>query len=103
GEAPPERVLARVWPEGYPEAPEAAAEFRRYTEYDLRMGKMSAAAIVLDTLEGGGAVRLDAAQAHEWMRVLNDLRLAVGTALCLDEESKAGVAPLPVAVSFAAL
>src|SRR4029453_19422685 len=95
GEAPPERVLARVWPEGYPEAPEAAAEFRRYTEYDLRMGKMSAAAIVLDTLEGGGAVRLDAAQAHEWMRVLNDLRLAIGTPPDVAEGSEAVARQLP--------
>lgn len=94
-QAPTDPVLARLLPDGYTDDPEAAAEFRRYTEYDLRMGKMSAAAIVLDTLEGGGAVRLDAAQAHEWMRVLNDLRLAIGTRLDVDEDYEAVADTLP--------
>ena len=94
-QAPTDPVLARLLPDGYTDDPEAAAEFRRYTEYDLRMGKMSAAAIVLDTLESGGAVRLDAAQAHEWMRVLNDLRLAIGTRLDVDEDYEAVADTLP--------
>lgn len=94
-QAPTDPVLARLLPDGYTDDPEAAAEFRRYTEYDLRMGKMSAAAIVLDTLESGGSVRLDEAQAHEWMRVLNDLRLAIGTRLDVDEDYEAVADTLP--------
>jgi hypothetical protein len=94
-QAPTDPVLARLLPDGYTDDPEAAAEFRRYTEYDLRMGKMSAAAIVLDTLESGGSVRLDAAQAHEWMRVLNDLRLAIGTRLDVEEDYEAVADTLP--------
>lgn len=94
-QAPTDPVLARLLPDGYTDDPEAAAEFRRYTEYDLRMGKLSAAAIVLDTLESGGSIRLDEAQAHEWMRVLNDLRLAIGTRLDVDEDYEAMAASLP--------
>ncbi|HKE50817.1 MAG TPA: DUF2017 domain-containing protein [Actinomycetes bacterium] len=93
--APTDPVLARLLPDGYTDDPEAAAEFRRYTEYDLRMGKLSAAAIVLDTLESGGSIRLDEAQAHEWMRVLNDLRLAIGTRLDVDEDYEATADALP--------
>jgi len=94
-QAPTDPVLARLLPDGYTDDAEAAAEFRRYTEYDLRMGKLSAAAIVLDTLESGGSIRLDEAQAHEWMRVLNDLRLAIGTRLDVDEDYEAMAEALP--------
>ncbi|HKA68616.1 MAG TPA: DUF2017 domain-containing protein [Actinomycetes bacterium] len=94
-QAPTDPVLARLLPDGYTDDAEAAAEFRRYTEYDLRMGKLSAAAIVLDTLESGGSIRLDEAQAHEWMRVLNDLRLAIGTRLDVDEDYEATAEALP--------
>jgi len=86
---PTDPVLARLLPDGYTDDPEASAEFRRYTEYELRMAKLSAAAIVLDTLESGGTLTLDEAQAHEWMRVLNDLRLAIGTRLDITEDYEA--------------
>ena len=95
-QAPTDPVLARLLPDGYTDDPEAAAEFRRYTEYDLRMGKLSAAAIVLNTLEtGGGSIRLDETQAHEWVRILNDLRLAIGTRLDVDEDYEATAESLP--------
>ncbi|MCI0686299.1 MAG: DUF2017 domain-containing protein [Sporichthyaceae bacterium] len=84
--SPTDPILARLLPDGYADDQEAAAEFRRYTEYDLRMAKLSAAAIVLDSLEGGESLKLDEAQALEWMRVLNDLRLAIGTRLDIDED-----------------
>ena len=92
---PTDPVLARLLPDGYTDDPEATAEFRRYTEYDLRMAKLSAAAIVLDTLESGGTLTLDEAQAHEWMRVLNDLRLAIGTRLDITEDYEAVADALP--------
>jgi len=84
--SPTDPILARLLPDGYSDDQEAAAEFRRYTEYELRMAKLSAAAIVLDSLEGGESLRLDNAQAVEWLRVLNDLRLAIGTRLDIDED-----------------
>jgi len=42
--APPEDpVLARLLPDAYGDDPEAAGEFRRYTEHGLRSGKVAAA------------------------------------------------------------
>ena len=58
--SPPEDpVLARLLPDAYRDDPEAAGEFRRYTEQGLRSGKVAAAQTVLATLPaGGGHVRL---------------------------------------------
>ena len=43
-------VLARLLPDAYRDDTEAAGEFRRFTEQDLRSGKVAAARTVLDTL-----------------------------------------------------
>ena len=54
-------MLARLLPDAYRDDPEAAGEFRRYTEQGLRSGKVAAAQTVLATLPaGGGRVRLSA-------------------------------------------
>jgi len=86
--APPEDpVLARLLPDAYGDDPEAAGEFRRYTEQDLRSGKVAAAQTVLDTLPaGGGHVRLRPEDAQAWLRALNDVRLAIGTVLGITED-----------------
>jgi hypothetical protein len=88
--------LARLLPDAYggdsEENAAAAAEFRRYTEADLRAGKRSDASTVLATLapllEEGGALTLDREQADAWMRCLNDLRLVLGTRLGVSEETE---------------
>jgi len=80
-------VLARLLPDGYRDDPEAAGEFRRYTEQGLRSGKVAAAQTVLDTLPaGGGRVRLRPEDAQAWLRSLNDVRLAIGTVLGITED-----------------
>jgi uncharacterized protein DUF2017 len=86
--SPPEDpVLARLLPDGYRDDPEAAGEFRRYTEQGLRSGKVAAAQTVLDTLPaGGGHVRLGPEDAQAWLRALNDIRLAIGTVLGITED-----------------
>jgi hypothetical protein len=86
--SPPEDpVLARLLPDGYRDDPEAAGEFRRYTEQGLRSGKVAAAQTVLDTLPaGGGHVRLGPEDAQAWLRALNDVRLAIGTVLGITED-----------------
>lgn len=86
-EASEDPVLARLFPDAYRDNGAAAAEFRRYTEAGLRDGKRAAAELVLETLDDGGAVELDAEQAQIWLRALNDLRLALGTRLDITEES----------------
>ena len=86
--SPPEDpVLARLLPDAYRDDPEAAGEFRRYTEQGLRSGKVAAAQTVLDTLPaGGGHVRLRPEDAQAWLRALNDVRLAIGTLLGITED-----------------
>ena len=86
--APPEDpVLARLLPDAYGDDPEAAGEFRRYTEHDLRSGKVASAQTVLATLPAdGGRVRLSAGDAEAWLRSLNDVRLALGVVLGITED-----------------
>src|SRR5436190_15737280 len=89
---PPERptdpVLARLLPDAYADDPERAAEFRRYTEDELRTGKRAAAQAVRDSLPAeGGRVVLDESLTNAWLGALNDLRLALGTKLGVTEEA----------------
>jgi Domain of unknown function (DUF2017) len=93
-QAPKDDVLARLLPDGYREDPEAAAEFRRYTERDLRDRKVGAATAVLSTLGSGGKITLDADQAQAWLLLLNDLRLAIGTRLSITEDYEAVIESL---------
>jgi Domain of unknown function (DUF2017) len=80
-------VLARLLPDGYRDDPEAAGEFRKYTESGLRGAKQQAAQEMLDTLpETGGKIQLTHDQAHAWLKALNDVRLALGVRLGVTEE-----------------
>ncbi len=84
---PEDPVLARLLPDAYTGDPEASGEFRRYTERDLRAGKVAAARTVLDTLpSSGGRVRLTGPQGQDWLRSLNDVRLALGVRLGVTDD-----------------
>lgn len=95
--APPtDPALARLLPDAYrPDAEgvqdtaAASAEFRRYTEADLRAGKRASAGTVLAGLASvadGGRLQLEREQADAWLSCLNDLRLVLGTRLEVTEE-----------------
>jgi hypothetical protein len=98
--APEDPVLARLLPTAYPDDPEAAGDFRRFTERGLREGKAGNAAAVIEALEGAGLpaelgeddltldVELDAAAANVWMRSLTDMRLALATRLGVEEDDE---------------
>jgi hypothetical protein len=86
-ETPEDPVLARLLPDGYRDDPDAAGEFRKYTELALRAAKHEAAQLMLDTLpEEGGKIQLTADQAQAWLKALNDVRLALGTKLGVSED-----------------
>ncbi len=86
-QAPEDPVLARLLPDGYRDDPDAANEFRKYTESGLRSVKHQAAQEMLDTLpETGGRIQLTHDQAHAWLKALNDVRLALGVRLGVTEE-----------------
>ena len=90
--APPDDpALARLLPDAYADDAEAAAEFRRFTEQDLRTGKRAAAGVVLATLaphlDRGGRLALDRDEVDAWLGTLNDLRLVLGTRLGVTEDT----------------
>ncbi|MDI5967726.1 DUF2017 domain-containing protein [Streptomyces sp. SL13] len=98
---PDDPALARLFPNAYhdPEraaddkADEASAEFRRYTENDLRAGKRADALSVVHDLDhltprrnGSARLTLSREQVPRWLRTLNDLRLTIGTVLDVDDD-----------------
>ncbi|MFD4709544.1 DUF2017 domain-containing protein [Streptomyces sp. NPDC056637] len=105
-EPPSDPVLQRLFPDAYggPGNEEAtadkadeqrahSAEFRRFTENDLRAGKREDALAVIRSLdaltsagEGGAVLKLSPEESLRWMRALNDLRLAIGTRLDITDE-----------------
>jgi hypothetical protein len=86
-ETPVDPVLARLLPDAYQDNPEAAGEFRKYTESSLREAKKYFAQTLLDTLPPeGGRVKLSAEQARDWLRALNDVRLMLGVRLNVTED-----------------
>jgi hypothetical protein len=85
---PGDPVLRRLLPDAYRDDDGAAADFRRYTDSELRATKRGQATVVLGTLpDGGGQMRLDRDQADAWLGALNDMRLALGTSLDVTEET----------------
>jgi len=97
---PDDPVLARLLPTAYREDDDAAAEFRRYTEGDLRNGKAATAGTMIDTLEEAGLpddvvgdevveLELDHAQAMAWLKGFTDLRLAMAVRLGIDDDEDA--------------
>jgi uncharacterized protein DUF2017 len=98
-DAPDDPVLARLLPPAYLEDPEAAAEFRRFTERGLRAGKVRDAAVVVETLQDAGSdgdaeagedveAVLDPDSAQAWLRCLTDLRLALATRLGVEQDDE---------------
>ncbi|GGS16469.1 DUF2017 domain-containing protein [Streptomyces griseoviridis] len=106
-EPPSDPVLKRLFPDAYtdpggtPEAAEAeerrahSAEFRRFTENDLRAGKRENALAVVRSLdalasasagEGGAVLKLAPDESRQWLGTLNDLRLALGSRLDIAAE-----------------
>ncbi len=104
--APEDPVLARLLPTAYPDDEESAADFRRFTESNLRDGKAAASIDLIQTLQEAGLaeqpesgvfidVELDEALATSWLKALTDLRLALGTRLGVEEGDEEVWASLP--------
>ena len=86
-EAPEDPALARLFPDGYTDDPEASADFRRYTETGLRDAKRAAARTALESIgEPGQRQVLDLEQAQAWLGALNDTRLVLGERLGVSED-----------------
>ncbi len=84
---PADPVLARLLPDFATDDAELSGALRSLHEPELIAAKDGAAAVVLQTLpESGGRVELTAEQADAWLTALNDVRLALGTALDVSED-----------------
>jgi hypothetical protein len=81
-------AVMRLFPDVYPEDPDEAAAFRRYTEDDLKAAKLEQVTTILaDLLESGGEVRLDEEAADRWLRALTDVRLTLGLRLGVEDDT----------------
>lgn len=80
-------VSRRLFPDASPD-PEIAAELRDLLHDDLREAKLAAARTMLETLPDDGRIDLDAEAAGQWLTALNDLRLTIGTAIGVTEDSE---------------
>ncbi|MCP3819463.1 DUF2017 domain-containing protein [Streptomyces sp. A3M-1-3] len=105
-EPPSDPALARLFPDAYG-GPDAAheeadeelrarsAEFRRFTENDLRARKREDALAMVRTLDaltaggdGGAVLELTEDDSRRWLGALNDLRLAIGARLEVTDEDE---------------
>ena len=85
-EVPADPAVARLFPSAYVNDEQAASDFRRYTEPDLRNEKLTNLELVSDLLERSEEkIELNPQQVNAWLRSLNDLRLVLGTRLGIGE------------------
>lgn len=90
-ETPDDPVLLRLLPNAYSD-PEAASDFRRYTEPDLRSGKQrnqrmvreQLLTIVDENLPSGVILDID---PQVWLLAINDIKLALAVRLDVDADS----------------
>ncbi|KNB49364.1 DUF2017 domain-containing protein [Streptomyces caatingaensis] len=102
-EPPSDPALARLFPDAYGapgEEPDErakayAAEFRRFTENDLRARKREDGLAVVRSLDGltpagdrGAVLRLTPEASRQWLGTLNDLRLTIGARLEITDEDE---------------
>ncbi len=84
---PDDPVLARLLPDFATDDTSLSGALRELHEPELIAAKRAAAGVVLETLPAaGGRVELAPAQADAWLAALNDVRLALGTALDVSED-----------------
>jgi hypothetical protein len=87
---PDDPVLLRLLPNAYAD-PEAASDFRRYTEPQLRGAKQKNLRLVREQLtvlvdeKSGGLI--EDIEANVWLKALNDLRIALSIRLEISETS----------------
>ncbi len=88
-DTPPEdEVLHRLLPNAYADEVDAS-EFRRYTESTLRMKKQAHAVTMRIHLKSSldGVIDLSHDEANAWLGAINDVRLALGVRLKVENNS----------------
>ena len=93
-------VLKRLFPDAYPEDTAASADFRRFTERDMKATRVAEARVVLERLAttelGARDLKIPANEVESWLRTLTSVRLAVATRLGIRDAAAADdLAALP--------
>jgi hypothetical protein len=93
-------VLKRLFPDAYPDDSGASADFRRFTERDLKAAKVAEARVVLNRLAttelGARDLKIPSEEVESWLRTLTNVRLAVATRLGIKDAAAADeLAALP--------
>jgi hypothetical protein len=93
-------VLKRLFPDAYPTDAMSSADFRRFTERDLRAMKVAEARVVLDRLAttelGAHDLKIPSNEVESWLRTLTSVRLAVAIRLGIRDAAAADeLAALP--------
>ena len=82
-------ALARLYPAGYTDDENASAEYREMVMADLRDERSARLQLCrAEVGTGSGRLELDEEAADRWIKVLNDLRLGLGTRLGFSEDSE---------------
>ena len=86
---PDDEVLLRLLPNAYADQVDAS-EFRRYTESTLRQKKQAHAMAMRMHIKTAldGVVELDHDSANAWLGAMNDVRLALGVRLKVEENTQ---------------
>lgn len=84
---PSDPAIARLFPSAYKDDEDAASDFRRFTEPDLRNEKLTNLEMVSHLLETDSEkLELNSAQINAWLKSLNDLRLVLGTRIGITDD-----------------
>lgn len=95
---PGDPAVSRLFPDAYPDDPEASAEFRRFTLDSLAEAKVRNVRAMLRSLEDPGAgtgrgrvsVSLDPDEVQSWLRALTDIRLYQAALLGIERDGDTG-------------
>ncbi len=84
---PSDPALARLLPDAHRDDPEAAADFRRYTEAGLRARKRDGLEVARRSLgRDGDTLLLDEPEAQAWVVALTDVRLVLASRMGLETD-----------------
>ncbi|MBI5027699.1 MAG: DUF2017 family protein, partial [Actinobacteria bacterium] len=86
-------VIARLFPDAYPEDPGASADFRRFTQARQRDTRLAEAEIVLTALRdsdgGRHPVQVRVIELDAWLKTLTALRLSLAVRLGIETPADA--------------
>jgi len=93
---PDDPAMLRLFPDAYSDDPEAALDFRRFTQRSLQEAKLAHAHTVLEALaRSGEKITISSGDIPSWLGFLNDARLAIGTRIEISEENHEELSQLP--------